>query len=173
MGRPRLGSKHRTKQWEGALPTNSRDPTQHSTLPNPRCPHASATPAPARCEEHPCRSTWPKLCKFPNCSKTTLEGVVSTEITLMDRLGVPGYISFLSCPGGMSISAGATCQGLMRGWAERGAQHIKAGTPVHSLKSRISIEMMPLLCSEAQLHLSLQLKASSWEFLKCSALFSQ
>lgn len=32
-----------------------------------------------RCEEHPNRSTWPKLNKFSNCSKTALEGVVTTE----------------------------------------------------------------------------------------------
>lgn len=123
-------------------------------------------PTHVRCEEHPNRSTWPKLNKFPNCSKTTLEGVVTTENHTHGQIrstwlhlmppNVPGAWLSHQVPPAKSCCWGAGF-GTLLGWGgERRGAHRGRHTclsQVHSLKVSIYTEMMPWFCSEARLRL--------------------
>lgn len=164
-GRSRFRSKQSGEKSD-LFPVSCRSTTQHSALPDPGRPHASAMPTHVRCEEHPNRSTWPKLNKFPNCSKTTLEGVVTTENHTHGQIrstwlhlmppNVPGAWLSHQVPPAKSCCWGAGF-GTLRGWGgERRGAHRGRHTclsQVHSLKVSIYSEMMPWFCSEARLRL--------------------
>lgn len=120
-------------------------------------------PTHVRCEEHPNRSTWPKLNKFPNCTKTTLEGVVTTENHTHGQIGstwlhlmppnVPGAWLSHQMPLAKSCCWGAGFGTLRSGGGKRRGAHRGRHTylsSVHSSKLSIYSRMMP--CS-AQKHI--------------------
>lgn len=141
-------------------------------------------PIHVRWEEHPNRSTWPKLNKFPNCSKTTLEGVVRTEKHTHGQIrstwlhlmtpNVPGAQLSHQVPPAKSCCWG-TGFGTLQSWGgERRGAHRARHTclfEVHSLKVSIYTKRRPWLCSEACLHLGVTKEGASCCFwiLSCTS----